>query len=76
MFSVSSNKLNLIKILNILASILIVLALSNILSKIKSNLCCKLKDGCFSDWLQHSGFGISLLALIYMTISIYEFNIN
>ena len=56
MFSVSSNKLSLVKIINILAFILIILALSKYFVKNKSNLCCKLKDGYVSwNWLQHNG---------------------
>ena len=70
MFSITSKKLNLVKIINIVAFILIVLALSKYFVKNNSNLCCKLKDGYVSwNWLQHSGFEISLLAVIYMTIT-------
>ena len=70
MFSVSSNKLNLVKIINIVAFVLIILALTSYFVKHKSNLCCKLKDGYVSwNWLQHNGLEISLLAVIYMTIT-------
>ena len=70
MFSITSKKLNLVKIINIIAFILIVSALSKYFVKNRSNLCCKLKDGYVSwNWLQHSGFEISLLAVIYMTIT-------
>lgn len=70
MFSVSSKKLNLVKIINIVAFTLIILALASYFVKHKSNLCCNLKDGYVSwNWLQHNGFEISLLAVIYMTIT-------
>ena len=38
--------------------------------KNKSNICSKLKDGYVSwGWLQHRGLEISLLAILYMTIT-------
>lgn len=70
MFSVSSKKMNLVKMINIVAFVLIILALTSYFVKNKSNLCCNLKDGYVSwNWLQHNGFEISLLAVIYMTIT-------
>ena len=70
MFSISSKKLNLVKVLNIIATIFIVIALASYFVKNKSNICSKLKDGYVSwGWLQHRGLEISLLAIIYMTIT-------
>jgi hypothetical protein len=70
MFSISSKKLNLVKILNIIATILIILVLISYFVKNQHNLCSKLKDGYVAwGWLQHRGLEITLLGIIYMTIT-------